>query len=459
MVVFKELKYDKYRKKNVGADENSTHREIRMEDIMKRNKQWMKKVFTVGTVLMLGLGTLTGCGKGGSELKEFSAYAQKVENISIPEQVRIVALGEATHGNKEFQELKLDVFKHLVETTDVCAFALEGDFGGCALANQYILYNVGTAEEAVKGLGFEIYRTDQMLELVQWMHDYNLEASEEDKVRFYGFDMQRDLFSKELIKDFYMVAGVANGAEYSDQLDAYYGEKERSYRSADIPEMEKLLKDIVADLEAGEEAYVAIGEETYAYALQGAKCMLQNLEVQQSGNKYGEIRDKYMTENVKWILDREESLYGKKLMLSGHNGHVARVINCGYTTMGYYLAEEMGEEYFTIGTDFYNTTCSMPTAEARADYEFCSDDPLAEAVGALEENICYLDFDKCAESAELSALIEDNIPTGSLGESYSPMMKVMKNMYQIKIAPGKLYDGMILVYEANPIEVWDYREN
>lgn len=423
---------------------------------MKRNSQWMKKVFTLGAVMMLGLGTLTGCGKGGSELKDFSTYAQNVMDITIPEEVRIVALGEATHGNKEFQELKLDVFAHLVENTDVRAFALEGDFGGCAKANKYILHNEGTAEEAVKALGFEIYRTDQMLELVQWMHDYNMEASTEDKVRFYGFDMQRDIFSKELIKDFYEMADT-NGAEYIAKLEAFYGEKERSYDSADIPEMEKLLKDIVADLEAGEEAYVAIGEVTYAYALQGAKCLLQNLEVQQSGNKYGETRDKYMTENVKWILNREENLYGKKLMLSGHNGHVARVINCGYTTMGYYLAEEMGEEYFAIGTDFYNTNCSMPTAEARADYEFCSDDPLAEAVGALEENMYYLDFEKCAESTELSGLINDSVPTGSLGESYSPLMKFMKNMYQIKIAPGKLYDGMILVYEATPIEVWDYQ--
>ena len=50
------------------------------------------------------------------------------------------------------------------------------------------------------------------------------------------------------------------------------------------------------------------------------------------------------------------------------------------------------------------------------------------------------------------------IPTGSLGESYSPMMKVMKSTYQVKIPPVKLYDGIILVYEATPIQVWDYME-
>jgi len=32
----------------------------------------------------------------------------------------------------------LEVFKHLVETTNIRAFILEGDMGGCALINEYI---------------------------------------------------------------------------------------------------------------------------------------------------------------------------------------------------------------------------------------------------------------------------------------------------------------------------------
>ena len=44
-------------------------------------------------------------------LEEFVEYAQPVENLSIPEGKKIIALGEATHGNVEFQQLKLDVFK------------------------------------------------------------------------------------------------------------------------------------------------------------------------------------------------------------------------------------------------------------------------------------------------------------------------------------------------------------
>ena len=57
------------------------------------------------------------------------------------------------------------------------------------------------------------------------------------------------------------------------------------------------------------------------------------------------------------------------------NGHLAQVINSTYKNLGSYLQEEFEEAYFVIGTDFYNTTCSIAEEVGRKDYEFCSDDP------------------------------------------------------------------------------------
>lgn len=145
-------------------------------------------------------------------------------------------------------------------------------------------------------------------------------------------------------------------------------------------------------------------------------------------------------------------------MISGHNGHVAKAVSSLYTNMGYYLHEEMGTEYFVIGTDFYNTTCSLPENEGRAEHKFCSDDPLAKAVGEMSENKYYLDFKMVREDTNIFKLLHETMPTGSLGESYSPVMNILKSTYQINIAPSELYDGMILVYEATPIQVWDYMQ-
>ena len=54
-----------------------------------------------------------GFGPGKSaDPKEFASYAGNIQDISIPKEARIIALGEATHGNVEFQELKLKVINY-----------------------------------------------------------------------------------------------------------------------------------------------------------------------------------------------------------------------------------------------------------------------------------------------------------------------------------------------------------
>ena len=54
-----------------------------------------------------------------ANVDELQEYALPIETLSIPEEKKIIALGEATHGNVEFQRLKLEVFKKLLEERGV----------------------------------------------------------------------------------------------------------------------------------------------------------------------------------------------------------------------------------------------------------------------------------------------------------------------------------------------------
>lgn len=76
----------------------------------KKNRKHKKRKYSV---LKYGLLTVVASvALLGSIYSYFGGLGTgKVEDISIPEQAKIVALGEATHGNQEFQQLKLDVFK------------------------------------------------------------------------------------------------------------------------------------------------------------------------------------------------------------------------------------------------------------------------------------------------------------------------------------------------------------
>ena len=50
-----------------------------------------------------------------------------IEDLTIQENVKMIGLGEASHGNAEFQELKLEVLKVLAEKYNVDCFAMEMD--------------------------------------------------------------------------------------------------------------------------------------------------------------------------------------------------------------------------------------------------------------------------------------------------------------------------------------------
>lgn len=79
-----------------------------------------------------------GFGSGESaDSTEFETYAQSVSEITVPDETRIIALGEATHGNAEFQQLKLEVFQNMVANGGVRSFALEADFACCEKVNRY----------------------------------------------------------------------------------------------------------------------------------------------------------------------------------------------------------------------------------------------------------------------------------------------------------------------------------
>ena len=130
----------------------------------KKTRRFKIRYIVFGLLGVMALAALVfmrfgGFGTGENvNPEEFLAYAEPVENITVPESAKIIALGEATHGNAEFQQLKLEVFKQMVKNNGVRAFALEGDYGGCEQVNRYIHGGEGTAQEAAAAIGFSIYR-------------------------------------------------------------------------------------------------------------------------------------------------------------------------------------------------------------------------------------------------------------------------------------------------------------
>lgn len=378
-----------------------------------------------------------------ADTEEFSKYATSVSDLTVPDEAQIVALGEATHGNKEFQQLRLDVFKVLAEKYGVRAFALEGDFGGCEAVNRYIHGGDGTASQAISAIGFAIYRTDEMENLVEWMRDYNASAAPGEDLRFYGFDMEQYAYS------------------YRYLLEAL---QETNIETKDFEKIWDNEKNAYADEYTSEQCAEIIGAvkeqltSDDSQAIHFADLLLQNIELGKYLNDSAELnahRDKMMAENTLWILQQEQARGNKRIMISGHDNHIMRCKNAGTPVLGSLLAENLGDSYFAIGTDFYKSVCNLPKPYTgrRITHSFYSYDPLAKAAKKCGFDVSYLIFSDVPQDSPLANYLSNKIQMGSLGEAYSILMNFVPRSYRVMRTPQDTYDAMIFVANATPIEI------
>lgn len=139
--------------------------------------------------------------------------------------------------------------------------------------------------------------------------------------------------------------------------------------------------------------------------------------------------------------------------MTGHNSHVAKWGSLD--SMGKLLSKDASNGYYAIGTDFYKTRCNMPARrpEKRTTQVFYSHDPFAKAAKLAGLDSCWLDFGRIPENSELGRQAAAYTYMGTLGESYSPLMRILPPSYRMFQPPAVLYDSMIFVTEATPTKI------
>ena len=381
------------------------------------------------------------------KISDINSYMKTVDDIKISDNVNVVAIGEAAHGCKDFQELKLSVLKKMVKDYDFRAFALEADYGECATINRYIQGSDGDIESIVKTFSFPIYRTKQMEELISWMREYNSTVSEGKKLRFYGFDMQNPETSYEFLKNYCTSKGLTSADEFDKNLDCI--EKgEISVESAKaVIDFVTGLKEKIGDIDVAN-----ADDRDVVFELNTVRQSMETFT--KSDESYYTLRDGDMAGNIEGILDIEKRIGSGRIVIAAHDGHIAKIGN-GYTSMGAVLSNDLKDAYYSIGTDFWKVTDNIKVLEKkkRSIQSFISADPLAAQARFAKDKQYLLDFSDIKEGSSLYSLINSPLRMGSLGEGYTWMMRIVQSSYRPKAMPSGLYDAMIFVYEGSPIEI------
>lgn len=407
-------------------------------------------IFLVSLIILIGIGDFLWINlpklSARKNISDIEDYGKGVSQINLDDNIEVVGLGEATHGNSDFQDLKLEVLKTLVEKNKVKSFAIEADFGEGMIINNYI-HGKKKDENISNVFSFNIYHTKNMNDLINYMFDYNQKAKDEDKLSFYGFDMQNPEKSMEVILDFCKENNILQKRDLEKEFSFIKDEK---FKISQLKDKEDLLLEIKAHADALSSPKAKIVSRAITNVLDSVKYYELDFN---DYVKVNNVRDELMAGNVKWISDFEKAKGNKMLLISGHNGHIAKSQKF-YEPMGSHLKKIFGEKYFIIGTDFYKGIVNINEVgpdNKRSNHGFVSADPLAYSARKFKRKY-YLDFTKVKEG-ETFDLINKEINMVSLGEGYSPLMKFMPRSYRVKEVPKDLYDAMIFVYYAKPIAV------
>ncbi|MDX6530515.1 MAG: hypothetical protein QOH41_2805 [Blastocatellia bacterium] len=125
---------------------------------------------------------------------------------------RIVALGEATHGTREFFQLKHRMLEFLATEKGFTIFSIEANMPEAYRLNDYVLNGNGDPAKLIGGMYFWTWNTEEVLDMVQWMREFN--KSGKGRVQFTGFDMQTPNVAADIVRDFV----DKNDTEYAEGL-------------------------------------------------------------------------------------------------------------------------------------------------------------------------------------------------------------------------------------------------
>ncbi|MGZ5914341.1 MAG: erythromycin esterase family protein [Hyphomicrobium sp.] len=278
--------------------------------------------------------------------------------------VRIVLIGEATHGTSEFYRLRERLTRALIDKQGFNFVAIEGDWPDVARIDHYVRHFEFSPSEWTAFARFPtwMWRNDEVRSFVDWLREHNTHKEPSRRAAFHGLDLYSLHNSIRSVLDYLegvdpaaaKIARERYGCLTPWQADpATYGRAAitGSYRSCEN-EVAVMLAGILA---RGREYALRDGER-YFDAVQNAR-LVANAERYYRTMYYGSraswnLRDTHMFETLKTLLD----FYGpeSKAVVWAHNSHIGDASATemsirGEHNLGQLCRREFGNRAFLIG--------------------------------------------------------------------------------------------------------------
>lgn len=280
---------------------------------------------------------------------------------------QLVLLGEASHGTAEYYSWRAEITKQLILEKGFSFIGVEGDWPAIYEVNKYVKSLPGageSAEEVLTELGRWpgwMWGNQEIADLAEWLKNHNEQLAMEDRVGFYGIDMQDKRSAIDRVLDYLW--------EVDDEAFQFavtnYGcltrfEDGRSYLQAVARQMvncEKELSEVLSLIDKHEKEWKRVDGRKYFDARMNAKVAVSGEnQLRSSINQRAESWN-VRVRHFKSTTDRLFDYYGdgSRGIIWAHNTHIgdARATDmrrAGMENMGQLAREKYGKDgVFALG--------------------------------------------------------------------------------------------------------------
>ena len=276
--------------------------------------------------------------------------------------VRFVGLGEATHGTKEFFQMKARMLEFLVKEMGFRVFVIEASYAGCNNINDYILYGKGSAHTALASQGFWTWDTEEVIDMIEWMRMYNKSVPDNEKVKLMGVDIQINAGGGgfDTLQNYLKKVDPQRASETDSLFMTFRKMDAMKTNEINLDSCKKEYFSLLSYITMSKGLYVQkSSEQEYENVLQYARAIGQLFDayfmnLTDIRKKEREWRDYYMASNFHYLVQREKP--GTKFVIWAHNAHISHddsaSVNGGNKPFGSYLKDSFGKQYYAFGFSF-----------------------------------------------------------------------------------------------------------
>jgi len=277
--------------------------------------------------------------EAGNPTDDLAAFGNAVGDA------RFVALGEASHGTREFFQMKHRLLEYLVKEKGFTVFAIEGNWPEALAIDRYIKKGDGDAAAGLAAMYFWTWQTEEVRDLVEWMRRYNQAPGQHPILTFTSFDMQTSKVAGERAVD-YLKRNAPGEAAAAAAVYERANAIANSMSDPKAKEIAEAANDVVKVFDTNRgEMEKSSSQEEWRNARQAAAVAYQAVFLRSAGAGGG-YRDEMMAANIEWLA---REVYPKeKIVIWAHNAHVAFGA-VGHKSMGTWLRAELGRQYYVLG--------------------------------------------------------------------------------------------------------------